>query len=82
MKIKVNCLSDLNQLLDELNWPSDLILPVHAYNLVYERIEPSRRRQSEDREYVLWKEVRIHPAKEPQREQRCVDLSEAELEEF
>jgi len=81
MKIKLNSLSDLNQLLDELDWPSDLILPIHAYNIVYERIEPSRRRQIDDKEYVLWRTVRIHPAKEPQREQRCVDLSGAEVEE-
>ncbi len=77
-KIKVNSLTELNELLEKYHWPAEMILPVQAFNLIFERVQPAHRGSEYGSEFVMVSGVKIMPPKCSRRTGK-VDLSNAEV---
>ncbi len=79
LKIQVNCLRDMHDLLAGLaspQFPSDVYLPLRAYNCIHDRAQPTSRGIDERGKFVYFEGVRIRP---PNCDIRIIDLSNAEV---
>jgi len=79
LKIRVNSLVDMHELLAGLagpRWPSDIYLPLTAYNCIFERVQSTSKGWDLTGEFVYFEGTRVRP---PRADSNIIDLSDAEL---
>jgi len=78
LKIRVNCLADMNDLLEEYHWPTEVFLPLQVFELINFRSQSNSRGMDNGIPFVWFSGVKLKPPKYSKRT-GSIDLSDAEV---